>query len=277
MSLNSFNMPADGALSQRSPRSRFRRLGAGLACLAVLFPGAAGLAADCPRTFGTPIEARGLDPHGDVVLADGRTLRLAALADIAASPDPGRRAGLAALVTGRALALASADPAPDRYGRLGALARLPDGRLVQQAVLEAGLAVARPEAGYLGCMPELLAAERPARAGRLGVWAELPLEAQPPGSLEKAVGHFSVVTGRVLTVGSTRRLDYLNFGPVWRQDTTVRVSGPAREALKARATGVTSLAGRDVTVRGNVDPIDGPVIDLRWAEQMEEVAEASEP
>ncbi|MDR6955308.1 hypothetical protein J2X65_004687 [Ancylobacter sp. 3268] len=280
------NMPTDGAFSQRPMMRRFRRSGGGSACLALLTLALIGLAAlspaaaraaGCPTTFDTGVVARGLDAHGDIALADGRTIRLAALVDITASPDPARRAALGRLVAGQTLALAMADSSPDRYGRLAALVRLPDGRLLQQAALERGLAVARPEAGYIGCMPELIAAERPARAAGLGVWAHLPLKAAPPEALARAAGHFSVVAGRVLTVGSTRRLDYLNFGPVWRQDTTVRVDESGRAALKARGLDVASLAGREVILRGDVDLADGPLIDLRWAEQMEVVAEAAKP
>lgn len=286
MSPNEPNMPTDGAFSQRPMMRRFRRSGGGSACLArlchvlaslaALFPAAAG-AADCPTAFDTSVVARGLDAHGDIALADGRTIRLAALADITASPDPARRAALDRLVAGRTLTLAIADSTPDRYGRLAALARLPDGKLLQQAALEEGLAVARPEAGYIGCMPALIAAEQPARTAGLGVWARLPLKAAPPEALASAAGHFSVVTGRVLTVGSTRRLDYLNFGPVWRQDTTVRVDESGRAALQAHGLDVASLAGREVMLRGDVDLVDGPLIDLRWAEQMEVVAEAAKP
>lgn len=277
MSPHKPNMPVDGA--RRRPRKRrFRRSGGVAACLLAIWLAAPAFAADCPDAFATPVAARGLDAHGgDVALADGRILRLAALAEAGAPADPARRAALEALIAGQTLALASADPAVDRYGRVTALARLPDGRLLQEAALARGLAVARPEAGYLGCMPALLAAERPARAARLGVWAVLPLPAEAPKQLAGEAGRFSVVAGRVRTVGSTRRLDYLNFGPVWRQDTTVRIDAAAREALEARHLAAASLAGRKVLVRGEVDLVDGPVIDLHWAEQLEEVAEASEP
>ncbi|MBS7534180.1 thermonuclease family protein [Ancylobacter sonchi] len=273
-------MPTDGSVSQRPMNRRFRRRGGGLVCLVsacLVLTGLSARAGECPTDFDTTVAARGLDGHGDIALADGRTLRLAALADIGTAADPARRAALKALVAGRRLDLASADSTPDRYGRLAALARLPDGRLVQEAMLAEGLAVARPEAGYLGCMPGLLAAERPARAARLGVWAQWPLKAEPPAALAQAAGHFSVVTGRVRTVGSTRRVDYLNFGPVWRQDTTVKVDSSVRPALAARGLAPAGLAGREITLRGTVDLVDGPVIDLRWAEQVDEVAEASGP
>ena len=276
MSPNKPTMPADGALCRRLKKRRFRRFGGALACLvAICLATLPASAADCPAAFDISVEARGLDPHGDVTLADGRTLRLAALADIA--PDPARRAALDLLVAGRALSLAAADAKPDRYGRIHALARLSDGTLVQAAALARGLAVARPETGYLGCMPALLAAEGPARTARLGVWAMLPLNAEPPEALAQQAGHFSVVAGRVRSVGSTRRFDYLNFGRVWRQDTTVRIEASARAALVARGIDVASLDGRDVLVRGDIDLADGPVIDLRWAEQLETVVEVSKP
>lgn len=271
---------AGGKQPRRPIFGRFRRFSGGASCalaLAVAVAGTAscaealplGATTSCPGEFDTKVTARGLDPYGDVVLVDGRTLRLAALADVATTPDPDRRAALEGLIAGRTLSLAFAETAPDRHGRLVALARFEDGTPVQAAILARGLALARPEPGYLGCLESLAAAEAPARAMRLGIWADLPVKARDTAELLARAGHFCVVSGRVETVGNRKRVAYLNFGRNWRQDMTVIVDGPVRDALAEAGRPVADLTGRDVMVRGVIHEADGPAIDVRWMGQLD--------
>ncbi|ADH90963.1 nuclease (SNase domain protein) [Ancylobacter novellus DSM 506] len=238
-------------------------LGGLLAALA--FAPAHAEPAACPDGYAGKGRVAAIGPAGDLALADGAVLRLAGLS--AAGAETELRAALDEIV-GRDVAIAAGPK--DRYGRLPGLVRL-DGstETVQAALLARGLAVARPEHGFLGCMAALLAAERPAREARRGVWARLPLDARNVAAIRAREGRFTIVAGRVLSVGNTRTLGYLNFGPVWRQDMTGRLPPSTRVALEACGMDPAGLAGKRVALRGTVTESGGPAIELRFAEQID--------
>ena len=228
----------------------------------------------CPASADPPVRVAAVDRFGDLVLADGATIRLAALSAPDDATNEARRAeALREAALGRDVVLARAGAARDRYGRIAALARI-EGRETEPATLQAvllreGLALAQPEAGFLGCMGELLAMEAPARAARRGLWAELPVAARDEARASAREGRFTILAGRVLSVGNGRSVDYLNFGPVWRQDSTVRLEKPVRAALERAGVPLESLRGRRLAVRGVVVEAGGPAIDVRWIEQLE--------
>ncbi|MCS0496819.1 nuclease [Ancylobacter sp. MQZ15Z-1] len=231
--------------------------------------------AACPEGYGAPVRVAGVNDFGDLLLADGRTLRLAALVVASGEPDARAefRAMLAREAAGREIEVASS-PVPDRYGRLVGLARLAGNddagaAGLQRRALGEGVAVALPEPGYLGCMATLLEAEGPARVARLGLWRNLPIDARDEDALRAQAGHFTIMEGRVAGVGSGRAVDYLNFGRVWRQDATLRMTHDSRAALEDTGVAVGDLAGRVVMARGVVFEAGGPAIDIRWAEQVE--------
>lgn len=273
-------------------RAGCRYAGALLLSLMTLTAAGAGTKApvpDCPAP--RLATGQGVDRFGDPVLADGTVIALAGLAEAPGVAVEARRAALAPLVAGATLTVQALGDTPDRYGRLpallgevqGGLAQggLAQGRLVQEALLEQGLALARPIAGTPACVTglwdRLVAAEAPARAARRGAWASLPRPAGDVAALATDAGHFSVVSGRVLTVGNRTRLAYLNFGQVWREDTTVRIDGRLRDSLARAGTPVTALAGRVVTLRGDVYEDGGPALDVDRMEQVEGMREAATP
>lgn len=236
---------------------------------AVWLPAHAG--EPCPDNFAPPRRVAAVDGFGDLVLADGSAVRLAGLAAPGGNAAETRRTALLReAVLGRDVTLARANDRTDRYGRIDALVQVAgEPATLQAMLLGAGLALARPEPGYLGCMDGLLAAEAPARRGRRGLWAELPVAARNEASAGARVGQFTILAGRVLSVGNGRQVDYLNFGPVWRQDSTVRLGKPVRAALEQAGVPFESLSGRWLAVRGVVVEVGGPAIDVRWIEQLE--------
>ncbi|TCK23483.1 hypothetical protein EV667_3318 [Ancylobacter aquaticus] len=229
--------------------------------------------ATCPELFQARAQVASVSPAGDLVLADGTVLRLAGLAGGGAGTAVGWQPELAARVAGRDIAFA-ADPARDRYGRRAALVRLEgEAGTLQHALLRAGLALARPELLFLGCLPSWLESEGEARRANRGLWRSLPLDAWDIEAIRAQQGRFTIVAGRILDVGKTNRVDYLNFGRVWRQDMTGRVESEGRAALEAHGHDVAGLAGRWVRLRGTVFEAGGPAITLRRAEQIDLVVD----
>ncbi|WP_371348258.1 nuclease [Ancylobacter sp. IITR112] len=285
-------LPPAPAPPLRSPAAGCR-LAALVAGLLVLLP-VAGTSAEAGPPVGrevaavpcpNPVEERGhvseVTAAGDLVLADGTVLRLAGLAGGGSGADVVWRAELAARVKGGEITFA-AGPRRDRYGRRAALVRdhTPAGGAgpaaaptLQQEVLRAGLALVRPEDMVEACLPAWFAAEAAARRAGRGLWRRLPVAAANIEALRAAQGRFTIVAGRIVDVGKTRRVDYLNFGRVWRQDMTGRVEAEGRAALEARGLTADELAGRWVRLRGTLFEAGGPAITLRRAEQMDIILE----
>lgn len=253
-----------------------------LVAIGLLVPGTVLAASPPPSSVAAPCLpaplARGhvadVTAAGDLVLDDGSVLRPAGLAGGGAGMAVSWRAALAGRVAGREIAFA-AGPARDRYGRRAALIASPgaaaaeEGATLQQALLREGLAVARPEDAVLACLPAWLAAEAEARRDRRGLWRQLPLAAANIAALRAQQGRFTIVAGPILDIGKTARVDYLNFGRVWRQDMTGRVEAEGRASLAARGLASADLAGRHVRLRGTLFEAGGPAITVRRAEQIE--------
>lgn len=269
-------------------RARARRAPWVLAAIGLLPPGAVLAASPPPPSLSAPCLpvplARGhvaeVRATGDLVLHDGSVLRPAGLAGGGAGQAVSWRAALTGRVAGREIAFA-AGPARDRYGRRTALIADPgaaaaaEGATLQQALLREGLAVLRPEDAVLACLPAWLAAEAEARRDRRGLWRQLPLAAANIAALRAQQGRFTIVAGPILDVGKTARVDYLNFGRVWRQDMTGRVEAEGQASLAAHGLAPADLAGRPVRLRGTLFEAGGPAITLRRAEQIELAGDAA--
>ncbi len=123
--------------------------------------------------------ARWVADGDTLVLVSGETVRLKGID----APELGRdgapdqyyaresREGLAGLVQGLELALELEGESRDRHGRVLAWVRLPDGRLVQEVLLDRGLVFVYPHPGdSLKHHHTLLKAQQRAMDARLGFW-----------------------------------------------------------------------------------------------------------
>jgi endonuclease YncB( thermonuclease family) len=229
-----------------------------------------------------------------LALDDGRELRLiGALAPRAldADAEPGAwpmeaaaTEALRALVLGKSIELRLPDERPDRYGRLHAHAFLIDGdarHWVQGDLLRRGLARAYAPAGQRACGEDLLAAERPAREGRRGLWADAAYQVRSagnPADLARYRTTFQIVEGTVLRVGLTRGSIYLNFARNWRRGFSVSLRRGDSALLGAYADNPRGLEGRGVRVRGWIELRRGaPVIDLSAGGLLEPLPATAEP
>ncbi len=214
-----------------------------------------------------------------LVLEDGTEVRLVGIqapklalgrADFAAQPlAEEAKAALEAMTLGRLVALSYGGQRIDRWGRQ--LAHLHDdsGRWIQGELLASGLARVYTFRDNTALAEAMLAAERAARQGRLGIWADPFFEVRTVAETEALIDTFQIVEGEVLDAAVVRGRAYLNFGADWRDDFTVTIAPKDRRAFENAGLDLEALAGRAIRVRGWLDSYNGPQIELTHPEQLE--------
>ena len=206
-------------------------------------------------------------------LRDGRVVRLAGIEPFdmlrpsGSEAETALRRRIERLVATATLSVQPVAAQLDRYGRLPAMITA-DGALMQEALAEAGLAVAFAGGEPLPCFQRILAAEERARRARRGFWDGTPRLSATPAALAPHVGHFVIFEGPVLSVGNRRTRTYLNFGRRWREDVTVEIAAADRRLFGGEAA-LAALTGRLVRVRGFLEEKSGPMMTLRSPMQLE--------
>lgn len=243
--------------------------------LVTLLAAAAAQAADkpaCkPEMLGTAQVQSVIDGR-TVQLTDGREVRLAGI-----EAPQSARAALETLVSGRDIALLRLGSDSDRYGRVVALVSVepavPEiGQSVQRALLAQGQARVMANIGDSACAANLLEAERTARAGGLGLWADpyyVIRRAEDPAGILAVRGRFAVVEGKILSVRESGATIYVNFGRRWSDDFTVTVLKRNERSFTAAGLELKKLAGQRVRVRGTIEERGGPWIEALRPEQIE--------
>lgn len=203
-----------------------------------------------------------------LMLTDGREVRLAGI-----EVGDGSRDTLQSLVGGHSLRLEKLGPERDRYGLLVAIIYTEDkGASVQQAMLEQGQARVSARIGDRACAALLLRAERAARAGRRGLWADpnfAPLRSQDTARITSARGLFTIIEGKVLSVRESSATIYLNFGQRWTRDFTVTIPKRSRREFAEAGVDPKQLEGYLIRVRGWIEQRSGPVMEVVAPEQIE--------
>lgn len=247
--------------------------------------GVHGFSDECTLTFEETGTVENILDGDSLRLTDGRIVRLAGIeapkpflvrpgADIEAVADTAHRT-LEQLASGEPVAIHPGDPARDRHGRFLAHVALADGTWLQAAMIGRGLARVRPFAGEDACLEGLRVEERKARRHRRGLWRIrefYPVSAYDPSLIERN-GVYVLVEGRVISVGHGNRVDFLNFGHVWRRDFTVLVGAPTAERLAELGRSTDSMVGKRVRVRGVIEENGGPAIRLNNPGEIEILSE----
>ena len=239
------------------------------ACLVIvilLSPFAAAAAPCGGADLGT-VTIKAVKDARTLLLADGRTLRLAALE----IPD-GQAAALKSL-EGRPLALRAADGTPDRYGRLVAFAGPAEGGpSVQESLVSEGAARVFTRIGAKACAEALLTLEQKARAAHKGLWADpnfAPLRTDDYRRFRVERGRFVLVEGKVQSVRESGATIYVNFGRRFTRDFSVTILRRLRGAFTAAGVEPSALQGRHIRVRGFMEFRRGPIMDVAAPEQIE--------
>jgi len=217
-----------------------------------------------------------VERNGILVLRDGRPLRLEGIrmphADGGRAPhelDDQSYQALNTLADNQDLVAHSVWPKEDRYDRVRSQVFTKDGTWLQLELLRQGLARVdiSPDRGE--CYSELYAAEGEARAAHAGIWALPAYAIRTPDTLQNDVGTFQIVFGKVLTAEVKDGRAYLNFGPDWKTDFTVTISPDDLKAFRRMGVDPMGYQGRLVRVRGIVQWLNGPEIEIGNPKQIE--------
>ncbi len=224
-----------------------------------------------------------VEPNGVVILTDGRAIRLEGILLPGGARDhaPSFLADQAInqlndLVRGQTVTLAARPPKEDRYGRVRAQIFF-DGsngeNWLQVAMLRRGLARVYITPDRRECAKELYAAEHEARAKGAGIWSQTGYEMRNAANVSLSdLGTFQIVEGRVTTAEVRGSRAYLNFGVDWRTDFTATISPEDLKTFRAVNIDPAGYAGKTLRVRGVVERLNGPEIEIAAPEQIEEVA-----
>lgn len=239
-----------------------RRLAVSLVFALSALPGQALGSTVCPPATGED-RIEGVSADGDLLLRSRGAARLADLRLPESSP--AREAALRWLGDRRGQAvLVQGGPARDRWNRMVVRLVLVRGAVrldVAHGLLENGLAVVDPATGDRSCVLATLAVEVTARDRGLGVWADdryKPVLVGDIARLRERVGQFTLVEGRIRSVGERRQQTYLNFGSDWARDFTIIVPKRVWSLVQESGLGAAALRGRHIRARGVLEDRRGP-------------------
>jgi endonuclease YncB( thermonuclease family) len=240
-------------------------------------------AAACGRAA-ERVELIGVDERLDIILGDGRSVRLGGLD--APSADRGApeiakaaRDFLNQRIAGRGAELVLLAAQTDRWGRVVADLVLPDAAgSAAEALLSAGYARVRPEFETRACVEARLAIEDTARRSGLGIWRDpdfAVIRSSDSNELRRRDGQFVVIDGSVRRVGFGRSRIYLELVP---HDGPTIVLARKLEAVFVRAGHpLGALVGQTIRARGALDDRFGPRIEVVDPAMVEVVRRSGAP
>lgn len=255
---------------------RLQTLFLGLSLLAATPANAAGLPGCAGAVEISDAQLLRVEVNGSVIFTDGRAVHLEGIrlpgADRAPPALSSKALGtVASLLHQPPLTLTAIAPKEDRYDRVRGQLFAADNIWIQVALLKSGLARVSIAPDRTECAAELFAAEAQGRAARAGLWALPAYAIRNPENVAHDVGSFQIVQGKVLGTGLKNGRAYLNFGAEWRSDFTVAVR--PEDMANFRRTGVDprNYAGQTVRVRGIVQWLNGPEIEVANPQAIEVV------
>jgi endonuclease YncB( thermonuclease family) len=179
------------------------------------------------------------------------------------------KSALSAIALNQTVRLYARGQKMDRHGRHLAHLQTTDGVWIQGRMLEIGLARVYSFPDNRSLIDEMLAIERQARQGQLGIWSHAFYKIRNPIEAAALIGRFEVVEGTVRDVAKVKKRIYLNFGDDWRTDFTLSIEKKFWKLFSVDEQDIMSLEGKMIRVRGWLKEWNGPSIKLTHPEQIE--------
>lgn len=248
---------------------------------------AASLPACAPPVEVSAIKVIRVERSGILVLADGRAVDVEGILLPAGGRDhaPSYLARQAVAVLGELTregdaTLAAEPPKEDRYGRLRAQVFFRQDKAepwLQAAMLRRGLARVNIAPDRRECAAALYAAEDEARAARTGIWALSAYAVRTPQTTGGDTGTFQLVEGDVKSTDVRGGRAYLNFSSDWRTDFTVTISSDDLVTFRRAGVDPRGYAGLRIRVRGWIESMNGPEIEIASPDAIEVLGPAPGP
>ncbi len=239
----------------------------------------------CASAEGEPVWAERVVAGDEIVLVDGRRVRLAgveapkpplglagAAATEAVAVAEAARIALADRVEGREIALT--EIGVDRHGRrLGHLYDIEAGQWIEAELVAAGHLRVISVQGPRPCIAALSTVERRAIGTGRGLWgsAAFAVATATATDLIPRIGRWTVVEGRVRSVGRSGGHIWLNFGEDFRRDFAVVMKDKDLDGFRAAGFDAMAARGWWVRVRGVVVHRGGPRIAVEIPGDIERV------
>lgn len=145
-----------------------------------------------------------------------------------------------------------------------------DGVWIQEHLISKGLAWATITGTNRRMLKSLLLTEEKARAARKGFWATPMYEVKTPTTLNGCVNSYQIIEGKVLYASRKRGTLFFNFSKDWKTDFTIELPRKYfyRFTSYDEPFNAKKWLNRVVRVRGLVKEENGPMITLKYPEQI---------
>jgi endonuclease YncB( thermonuclease family) len=140
---------------------------------------------------------------------------------------------------------------------------------LQEALVARGAVRVAPLSDDTDLIVRLLEFEKTARESRLGLWGLNAYRIFDAARAEDAIGGYNLIEGAVKRATKTRQRFYLNFGEDYKTDFTAGAVSRIYRRWTKVGFDLAELEGARVRIRGFVDEINGPSIDLKHPKQIE--------
>lgn len=179
------------------------------------------------------------------------------------------RAILDALIADTALEIIDTG-ARNRWGaRQVSARRVGDTSTLPERLVAKGAARVAPTSDDGDLIDRLLSAEKSARANAAGLWGLRAYQVVDAANAARAIGAYHLIEGEVKTARAVRSRFYLNFGEDYREDFTASVRSRRARTWARVGLDLETLQNVRVRVRGFVDRINGPSVELTHIKAIE--------
>jgi len=222
---------------------------------------------------------------GDTILSNQDEIRLddilaPKIADISGAPEPfafeAQRA-LADLIRGGALGFQDSGER-DRWGRRIAhvwSGVAENGQSLQEKLVANGFARVDPRSDRYDFIRRLHEVEIEARDTERGLWRLRRYSIVDAMRADPAIGAFHLVEGEVVKTATHSGRTYLNFGDDYKIDFTITARSVLARRWIKKGLDLLASAGRKIRVRGFIEKINGPTIELKHPLQIELIGPAA--
>lgn len=140
---------------------------------------------------------------------------------------------------------------------------------LQETLVQLGAVRVAPQTENHDFIRLLLALEQEARAAGSGLWALENYRIFDAMNAFGAIGDYNLVEGPVLRAEKNGSRFYLNFGEDFRKDFTAGAASRLYARWLKNGVDLAAFEGAKIRVRGFVEAINGPSIDLKHPLQIE--------